>query len=673
MLRFCKIRIEPEPRVAVCDRMEIYMKYDLSKFTIEEKCRLLAGKDTWHTDDLDGKVYRVKVSDGPVGLRTPEISNGWGGKTIPATAFPSSAVLSQTWTPSFAYRTGELFADECIEREVDVLLAPGVNVKRLPECGRNFEYVSEDPLVSGIFGREFIKGVQDHHIGTSLKHFCANNQEYSRHTQSSEIDERTLREIYTRNFKIALEAKPWTVMSSYNKLNGVKLSQNKKLNDMLRDELGFDGLIMSDWDAVVDHVASVKSGLDLEMPFNKKHLEELIAAVESGEITEKELDERCERVLWLCEKCESERKLWKVESTIEERLAAAEQVAEEGFVLLKNNGILPLANGASVAVTGDGATKNIAGGGSSKVVPLGDIAKLDEELKVNMPASEIVYTEAYKGGLSRAVVASYAKDASIVCVHKIDSEGEDRFGIRLDTWQENFILDIARKNKNTIVVLYCGSVIDMSAWVDSVAAVISVGYPGERGNAALAKIIAGKVNPSGKTTETYPMTEKDCLAMHCIRTQEHSLYSDGLLVGYRWYDTAKYMGKENEAKVLYPFGYGLSYSTFEYSGLNVTANDENITVEFDVKNTSAIDGKECAQVYYRDPLSTVFRPFKELCGFEKKLVKAGETEHYTVTIPKEYLAFYSTAFDKWVVEEGAYEIFVGASCEDIRLEGKIEI
>lgn len=649
------------------------MKYDLSKFTIEEKCRLVAGKDTWHTDDLEGKVYKVKVSDGPVGLRTPEFSTGWGGKTVPATAFPSSSVLSQTWDPTLAYRTGELFADECIERNVDVLLAPGVNIKRLPECGRNFEYVSEDPMLSGIFGREFIKGVQDHHIGTSLKHFCLNNQEFSRHTQSSEVDERTLREIYTRNFKIALEAEPWTVMSSYNKVNGIKVSQHKKLNTMLRSELGFDGLIMSDWDAVVDHVASVKSGLDLEMPYNKNHYEQLLEAVKNGEVTEEELDARCERVLWLCEKCENEKKLQKIESTVEERLAAAEHVAEEGFVLLKNNGILPLKNGASVSVTGDGAVKNIAGGGSSQVTLRGDILKLIDELQAVMPDSEVVYTEAYRGGLSRAVVSAYGKDAAIVCVHKIDTEGSDRSGIRLETWQENFILEIARKNPNTVVVLYCGSVIDMSAWVDKVAAIISVGYPGERGNAALAKILSGKVNPSGKTTETYPVTENDCLAMHCIRTQEHSIYSDGLLVGYRWYDTAKYMGRDDEARVLYPFGFGLSYSEFEYSGLKLTDNGDDILVEFDVKNISDIDGKECAQVYYRVPTSAVFRPYKELCGFEKKLVKAGETEHYTVTVPKKYLAYYSTSTDKWEIEKGDYEIIVGASCEDIRLSGNIKI
>jgi beta-glucosidase len=650
------------------------MKYDLSKFSIEEKVRLVAGKDSWHTEDLGGKVYKVTVSDGPVGLRTCVLGEDGGEvRTVPATAFPSTAVLSQTWTPSLAYRTGEILADECIERDVDVLLAPGVNIKRLPICGRNFEYVSEDPYLSGVFGREFIKGVQDHHVGTSLKHYCVNNQEFSRLTQSSEIDERTLREIYTYNFKIALEAKPWTVMSSYNKVNGVKVSAHKKLNDMLRSDLGFDGLIMSDWSAVSDHVASVKSGLDLEMPYSEAHYKHLLSAVESGEVTEEELDARCERVLWLCEKCESERAYRKVETSLDERLAAAETVAEEGIVLLKNNGVLPLKDGMSVSITGDGAVKNISGGGSSRVLPRGEIAKLPEELRALMPGSEIIYSEINLGTLAQVIKPAADKDVAIVCVHQIDREGEDRANTDIDSWQESIILETARKNPNTVVVLYAGSVINMSKWQDKVAAIVSVGYPGERGNSALAKILSGRVNPSGKTTETYPVTAEDCLAMHCERDMEFSLYSDGLLVGYRWYDTAKYTGKADRARVLYPFGYGLSYSTFEYSNLNLSVGESDITVEFDVTNTSSIDGKECAQVYYHDTVSSVFRPYKELCGFEKKLVKAGKTEHYTVKVPKEYLSFYSASEDRWILEEGCFEILVGANCEDIRLKEKIFI
>ena len=649
------------------------MKYDLSNFTTEEKVKLVAGMDKWHTEDFGGKIYKVKMSDGPVGLRTPVYSEASGYSTLPATAFPSTQVLSQTWDPAHAYRMGELLADECIERDVDILLAPGINIKRLPGCGRNFEYVSEDPLLSGIFGREFIKGVQDHHVGTSLKHYCVNNQEYSRITQSSEIDERTLREIYTYNFKIALEARPWTVMSSYNKVNGVKLSSHKKLNDMLRSELSFDGLIVSDWGAVDNHVASVKSGLDLEMPYSKKHYEELLTAVEGGVVTQEELDARCEKVLWLCKKCELESAKRKVETTIEERLCAAEQIAAEGIVLLKNNGILPLKDGADISIAGEAAIKNMAGGGSAKISLRGEAAKLPDELLKTMPSSKIIYTTTVEHSLSKVITDAYGRDAAIICVHQLDTEGSDREDLRLDAYQESLIIETARKNPNTIVVLYHGSVIDMSAWEDQVAAIISAGYPGERGNEALAKIISGAVNPSGKTTETYPVSESDCLATRCIRNMEHSIYSDGLLVGYRWYDTAKYMGKEREARVRYPFGHGLSYSTFEYSGLDVKVEADVITVEFDVKNTSKLDGKECAQVYYRDPISSVFRPYKELCGFEKKLVRAGKTEHYTVKIPQKYLAFYSTAEDKWVMEPGHFEFFVGASCEDIRLMKRILI
>lgn len=649
------------------------MKYDLSTFTIEEKCRLLAGKDNWHTDDLDGKVYRVKVSDGPVGLRTPNHGSEWGGKTMPAVAFPSTQILAQTWTPALAYRTGEMLADECIERDVDVLLAPGINVKRLPQCGRNFEYVSEDPYLSGIFGREYIKGVQDHHVGTSLKHYCVNNQENSRISQSSELDERTLREIYTYNFKLALEAKPWTVMSSYNAVNGLKVSQHKKLNDMLREDLGFEGLIMSDWGAVDDHVASVKSGVDLEMPYNKEHYEALLSSAKSGEISEEELDRRCERVLWLTEKCENEKKLQKISKTVEERREEAQRVAEEGIVLLKNNGVLPIANGASVSVMGEAAVKYVSGGGSSRVELDHDATKLADELLTEMPMSDVSYVQYSGGKISKSIINAYGKDVAIVCVSQIDSEERDRDCIRLDRLFEEQIIETVRFNPNTVVVLYCGSAIDMTAWGDKVAAIIAVGYPGERGNRALAKILSGKINPSGKTTETYPETADDCLANHCLRDFCHSVYSDGLLVGYRWYDTAKYMGKENEARVRYPFGFGLSYSSFEYSGLKLTDNGDDILVEFDVKNTSNIDGKECAQVYYRKPVSSVFRPYKELCGFEKKLVRVGESEHYTVTVPKEYLAYYSTSTDKWEIEEGDYEIIIGASCEDIRLTGKIKI
>ena len=472
------------------------MKYNLKDFTIEEKIALLAAKNSWFTEDLNGKIYRATVSDGPVGLRT--IASGVGDKDpIPAVAFPAVNVLAQTWRPELAYRTGEMLADECIERNVDVLLAPGINVKRLPSCGRNFEYVSEDPYLSGIFGREYIKGVQDHHVGASLKHYCLNNQENSRRSQSSEVDERTLREIYTRNFKIALEAKPWTVMSSYNRVNGVKVSAHKKLNDMLRGELGFDGMIISDWHAVDDKIASIKSGLDLEFPFSQRNHDCLKAAVQSGEITEAELDERCDRILRFIECCENESKLRKVETTVEERRCASEQVAEEGIVLLKNNGILPLSDGMSIAISGEGTYKNIAGDGSSRVALDHPVANLADELKSELPESKISVIRHDRNKSSLDIINAYGKDVAIIAVHQIDMEEADRNSIRLPRLMEDMIVETARKNKNTVVLLYCGSVIDMTAWEKYASAIISVGYPGERGNAALAKILSGNMERMG--------------------------------------------------------------------------------------------------------------------------------------------------------------------------------
>ncbi len=653
------------------------MKYKISDFTLDEKILLLTGKNNWENEDFDGRIYKFKLSDGPVGLRTP-IYDEEKKETVtrPAVAFASTAVLSQTWKPELAYKTGEMLADECIERDVDVLLAPGINVKRLPHCGRNFEYVSEDPYLSGVFGREYIKGLQDHHVGACLKHYCANNQEYQRHWQSSEIDERTLREIYTYNFKIALEAEPWTVMSSYNLVNGVRMSEHKKLYDMLRGELGFDGLIMSDWWAVKDHAASVRGTLDLEMPFVKNTFANLKSAVERGEVTEEEIDERVSRVLMLIEKCETEAKLRRIESTVEQRCAAAEQVSDEGIVLLKNNGVLPISNGKSVACVGKAVNNNVCGGGSSKVVPGREIKALDAALKEHLPDSRIVcsWPEPDHEDNVRYLSLVNRADVAIVLAEVRDEEGIDRSDLRLSCSEEARILEVAKQNKNTVVVLLAGSVVDVSSWEDKVSAIIYAGYPGEMGNSSLAKILSGAISPSGKLTETWPVSESDCLATRCYRDSMHSIYSDGLLVGYRWYDTAKYiMDKAEEARVRYPFGHGLSYTSFEYSGLSLSIDGDCIKVDFDVKNTGEMSAHECAQIYFHDPLSYAFRPYKELCGFKKEMIDAGETKHYTISVPKEYLSYYSAGRDEWVLEKGDYDILVGASCDDIRLSGSITL
>ncbi len=653
------------------------MKYSLNDFTIDEKIKILTGKNNWENEDLGGKVYKFMLSDGPVGLRTVKYDEEKKEYyTLPAVAFPSTAILAETWNSELGYKMGAALADECIERDVDVLLAPGINVKRLPMCGRNFEYISEDPYLAGVFGREYIKGLQDNHVGACLKHYCANNQEFQRHWQSAEIDERTLREIYTYNFKIACEAKPWTLMSSYNLVNGQRMSEHKKLYTMLREEFGFDGLIMSDWWAVKNHAASIRGTLDLEMPFVKETFENVKTAYEKGELTEEEIDKRVLKVLELCDLLESEKAKREVKTTVDERYELAEKIAEEGIVLLKNNGVLPLKNGEEIACIGNAVTKGISGGGSSTVVPGREVKKLDEELKKLLPDSKVTNMWPIIGheNTTHYLRIVTSADVSVILAEHRDAEGTDRLDLKLPWEEEARILEVVKHSKKTVVVLLTGSVIDVSAWEDKVDAIIYAGYPGESGNAPLAKILAGAVSPSGKLTETWPVSPDDCLATRCYRDFMHSVYSDGLLVGYRWYDTAKYkMDKADEARVRYPFGHGLSYTSFEYSGLELKVEGENIKVDFDVTNTGKVDAKESVQIYFHDKLSYVFRPYKELCGFEKKLISAGKTEHYSVNVPKEYLAYYSTSKDEWVVEWGDYDILVGASCDDIRLEGKITL
>ncbi len=648
---------------------------DLKSFTIDEKIKLLAGrKDNWHTEDLDGKIPTVVLTDGPVGIRDTI------NKTT-AIGYPSCEVLSQTWSPELSYEMGQCLADDCIEKGIDLLLAPGINIKRDPRCGRNFEYFSEDPYISGIFGREYIKGLQDKHVGATLKHFCCNNLEYGRFWVSSEVDERTLREIYTRGFEIALEAKPWAVMSSYNAVNGVKVSQHKKLNDMLREELGFDGLLMSDWGAVEDHTASVKSGVNLQMPYREKDYIQIKKDFEDGKITEEEIDASVVRVLKLIEQSEEGKTQRKLERTREERLASAQRIAEEGIVLLKNNGVLPLKNSGTVSIAGGAARDYMCGDGAAYVplaqtpTPLKDC--LEQELPNVVFSHDRRYT--YWSGLRDCVPdEAIGKDVALVCVGVQDREEDDRpcrntnaSGIRLPEVTEDLIIQTSRLNKNTVVVLYCGAAVDMTRWVDKVAAVVWAGYCGERGQHAVAKVLAGKVNPSGKLTETFPLDETTTSAAQCYRDSVVNMYTDGLLVGYRWHDMQAFLDKPTGVR--FPFGHGLSYSKFAYSNLQLEKAGDTVKVRFVVSNVDGEDGKEVAQVYVHERRSKVFRPRKELKGFKKVFVQKGGKTVVEIDLNRRDFAYYSTAYDAWRVEAGEFEILVGASAEDIRLQGVVTL
>ncbi len=646
--------------------------------TPTQKLKLLMGKDCWHTEDFDNLLYCATVSDGPLGLRTPALVDGQYVDQ-PSVAYPSMQIASQSWDSELAYRLGCALADDATEKDVDVLLAPGLNIKRDPHCGRNFEYMSEDPLLTGILGREYVRGLQDNGVGATLKHYCCNNSENSRMWLSAEVDERTLREIYLKAFEIACEARPWAVMCSYNVVNGVRMAQHKKLFTLLRKKFHFgDGLIMSDWGAVTDATASVNAGLDLIMPYSEKCEAQLENAYASGDIAQKQIEENAERVIKFTQKCAQAKKTRKVNSTKEERRELARRIEEEGIVLLKNNGVLPIRENANVSLGGNFVNSYINGGGSSSVTPSQTPVTLLQALKDALPNGTIAYRDLWEYGVSEAPLlqteSAYGKDVAIICAGLHDCEGFDRAYARLPRSQEEIIKETARKNPNTVVILYCGAPVDMSDWIDDVSAVLWAGYVGEAGNLAVADVLTGKVNPSGKLTETFPLGEFDYPAYHCFKNNTVSLYSDGLLVGYRYHVTAERLGMANALpKPRFPFGYGLSYSRFEYSDVKVTATRSGVNVSYKITNTSDTDGTEISQVYVREVNPRVFRPFMELKGFDRTTIKAHESTEVTVFLPASAFAYFSVAEDRWLVEGGDYEIYVGPNSADTPLCAKITV
>ncbi len=656
----------------------------VSELSIEEKLRLICGKDCWHTNDLNGKIPFLKVTDASMGVRMPANAEEWGGGDKPSVSYPSSQMLANTWNLQTVRAYAECVADDCLDYGADILLGPGVNIKRNPLCGRNFEYYSEDPYLAGVIAREYIAAMQAEGAGTCLKHFCCNNLEYNRKLQSSEVDERTLREIYYKPFEIACEAKPVSVMCSYNKINGVQGSENKKGFSILRNEYGFDGAVISDWDAVYDRVKAAKAGLDLEMPFSKKNFERLVEDVRAGKISEAEIDECAQRVLDMIERCKQLQQGKKRKRTQAERIKLAQEAAEEGIVLLKNEGVLPLQKGQTLSACGlygalyaDGRDNShlLAGGGSGKVVRLTKDFDIPEELR--KAGFQVEYEVAFGDTAvdnsfmnpRKAIENAAVSDINLVFAGtgvNIETEANDRKHMKLSDVQERAILDTAAANPNTVVVLFAGAPIDMSAWIEEVAAVVYAGFCGERGAAAVANVLTGKANPSGKLSETFPLCFEDTPAASGYTDGMVTRYEEGLDVGYRYYDTYC-------VDVLFPFGHGLSYSEFEYKNLVLKKCGDGIEVNFEIENTSGTDGKEISQVYVRAVSSYVYRPYKELKGFAKSLIKAGKTEKVKVVLDKRAFEYWSVGNDCWEVEDGVYEIIAAASVADERLSAKIKI
>lgn len=656
----------------------------IKKLTLDEKCALCSGVTNWNTTPISRlNVPTIVVSDGPHGLRreqeNPDVANIMQ-ESRPATCFPPAVTLASSWDREIAAKVGSAIAEECIDQEVDVVLGPGVNIKRDPRCGRNFEYFSEDPYLAGEMGASYVNGVQKHNVGTSLKHFCANSQEYKRMTIDSVVDERTMREIYLPAFENTVKkAQPYTIMCSYNRINGEYAADNKYvLTDILRDEWGFAGIVLSDWGATNDRVKGILAGMDLEMPTSNGERDKLIKkAVEDGTLSEEDLDKVVERMLTFIFKCYENRKKHENNIDYNKNYEIACDAATSGAVLLKNDGILPLKEGKKIAVIGNMAKEmRYQGGGSSRINPKKLTSFVDylHENKV-----EFDYADGYgayeerpdAAKIEEAKLAAKDKDTVLLFVGLTDvseSEAFDRAHLAIPESHNELVKAILEVNKNVVVVLACGSPMEMP-WINDVRAVLNMYLCGEAGGKACYKLLFGKANPSGKLAETFPLSIKDNPASLYFgmgpRTVE---YREGLYVGYRYYDKT---GKD----VLFPFGYGLSYTEFTYGDLRVSADnigaDDGLTVTFSVTNTGKFDGAEVCQVYVRDVESSVYREDKALKGFEKVFLKVGETKEVTVRLDKRSFAFYDVERKDWVVETGEFEILVGASSRDVRLSAKV--
>ncbi|UCD98830.1 MAG: glycoside hydrolase family 3 C-terminal domain-containing protein [Chloroflexota bacterium] len=648
----------------------------VEKMSLEEKAALCTGSGPWTLTSVERLgIPEMTVTDGPHGVRRVEDVHTFISTSVPATCFPTAACMASTWNVDLIQTVGEAIAAECIALKVDVVLGPGVNMKRTPLCGRNFEYYSEDPYLAGEMAVSFIKGVQGKGVGTSLKHFAANNQEYQRTTINSEVDERALREIYLPAFEAAVKkGKPWTVMCSYNKLNGTFSAENHRLlTEILKEEWGFEGFVVSDWGAVHDRVEALRAGLDLEMPGpRERRVKAVIEAVRSGQLDMSVLDEAVRRILAIVFKAAETDKGGSFDAG--EHHALARKVAGEGMVLLKNNGILPLSDQKQIAVIGRSAKEAyFQGGGSSHINPTQVDNPYDELGKIT-GAQALSYAVGYPADESfdQALIDEACEAASsaevallYICLPATkESEGYDRPDLDLTAHQVALIQAVTGVQPNTVVILNNGAPVVMSEWIEGPAAVIEAWMMGQAGGGAIADVLFGKVNPSGKLAETFPLKLVDTPAYINYPGEIGTVrYGEGIFLGYRYYDT-------KEVPTLFPFGYGMSYTTFEYQNPRVSSQTfrdvDGLTVSVEVTNAGKVAGKEVVQVYIHDHQSKVVRPPKELKGFAKVELQPGETKTVTVSLDFRAFAFYHPAYRQWITEDGEFDILFGSSSSDIR-------
>lgn len=662
------------------------MKYRelIDKLTLEEKASLCSGKDFWHTKGIERlDIPSIMLTDGPHGLRKKDEKSGGSSleNSVPSTCFPTAVTTASSWDPSLLYEMGVALGEECLAEQVSVLLGPGVNMERSPLCGRNFEYFSEDPLLAGEVAAGLINGVQSKGIGTSLKHFATNNQEMRRMSVDSVVDERALREIYLTAFEIAVKkGKPWTVMNAYNKLGGVYCSDSEFLQtQVLRDEWGFDGIVVTDWGAANDRVRGIVAGNDLEMPTSGGYNDKKIAdAVRRGKLSVDDLDKCVDRLLDLAFKSEKSLGVYSYDKKAHHELAR--KVAAQSMVLLKNEGgLLPLEKGKKIAVIGELArSPRYQGAGSSQINPT---ELSDAFSQLVREGYQPLYSPGYNkksSAVSQLLIndaCALAKKSDVVLLFigltdEYEAEGYDRTTLELPAAHNRLAEEICAVNENVVVVLSGGSPVTMP-WLSKVKGLLNAYLGGQAVGAAVCDILTGRQNPCGKLAETYPLSLSDTQCVNyypgTVMTTE---YRDSVYIGYRYYDSAK-------KDVLFPFGFGLSYTDFKYSGLKISKkkikDTDELTVSFKVKNTGSVAGAEISQLYVSDVESTIYRPAKELRAFAKTFLEPGEEKEVSLTLSKRAFAYYNVNIHDWHVESGEFGILVGASSRDIRLEGKVTV
>jgi beta-glucosidase len=659
----------------------------VQQLTREEKIALCSGNDAWSTKPVERlSIPSIHLSDGPHGLRKEVKELGlFKAESIKATCFPTASALGATWNKDLIYEVGAALGCECQSSGVDIILGPGVNMKRTPFCGRNFEYFSEDPVLTGHCAIAYVNGVQSQGVGVSVKHFACNNQEYQRFSIDVVVDERTLRELYLKAFEMVVKkAAPWTIMSSYNKLNGEFVSESRRLlTNILRNEWGFTGVVVSDWGSIYDRVSALRSGCQLEMPGNNgRNDHKLIKSLDSGELEESALDEAVKCILDLAFKVKKNMK--KVTCDTQAHHLLARKAALESIVLLKNeDNILPLVNEKikRIAVIGEFARNpRIQGEGSSRVNPV----KVDiplEEIRIRAGGKcEVLFNRGYTDDdtvnetlLAESRKCACSADVAIIFLglpDKYESEGFDRTTMRLPESHVRLVEEVSIVQKNTVVILSCGSAVTMP-WCTRVKAIMLTWLEGQGGGGACADILFGSVSPSGRLSETFPeKIEHNPAHIHYPGEKGKVRYGEGVFIGYRYYE-------KKRIEPLFPFGFGLSYTHFDYISVEPSAtrikDTDTLVVKVRIKNTGNMAAKEVIQLYVRDCEATVCRPEKELAAFDKIELGVGEEKEAVFQLDKSSFSFYDVEAGAWTVETGDFLILIGKSSQDIKLSFTVHV